>query len=99
MGYFTCESNGINVENNLKKNNGQCFDNNGQQKFSCNCVYPFAGERCEINICENVECLNGGQCIQDPNIKSVIAPMCDCPADFGGETCEIDLLNYINLGK
>ena len=37
-----------------EKNGGACFDGAipGTQKFTCNCAFPFAGESCEINLCD-----------------------------------------------
>jgi len=43
------------------KNGGTCFDNEGNDKFSCDCVIPFSGERCDMLVTydENL-CHNGG---------------------------------------
>ena len=69
-------------ETSVKKNGGQCFDGSpsGTEKFSCNCVPPYVGERCETNQCEGIECQNGGTCVEG---------QCDCPENSAGDRCQI----------
>ena len=45
------------------KNGGTCFDDEGTDKFSCNCVNYFDAERCErLDACDRNPCHNGGTC-------------------------------------
>ena len=50
-------------------NTQSCSDGNGTQKFKCTCNHGFEGERCEIDLCDDVTCENGfcdaGNCICD----------------------------------
>ena len=70
-----------------KKNGGACFDNGGIDKFTCNCAFPFAGESCEINQCDGVECFNGGTCVEDKS-NGKIESKCDCPDNTTGDRCQ-----------
>ena len=45
------------------KNEGTCFDNEGNEKFSCDCVIPFGGKRCnKLAACDGNLCHNDGTC-------------------------------------
>ena len=45
------------------KNEGTCFDDGGTDKFYCDCVISFDGERCErLAACDGNLCHNGGTC-------------------------------------
>ena len=45
------------------KNGGTCFDDEGSEKFSCDCDIFFDGERCErLTACDGNPCHNGGTC-------------------------------------
>ena len=59
------------------------------QKFSCTCILeePFRGERCEIDLCDSIDC-NGGTCVVDTETGADEAK-CNCPDNTGGETCDI----------
>ena len=72
-----------------KKNDGACFDGEvpGTKKFTCNCAFPFAGERCEINLCDGKECLNGGACVEDKS-DGATRSKCDCPDGTTGDRCQ-----------
>ena len=81
------------------KNNGTCFDRNGEIPFVCDCDPTRTGyydETCEeYDICNTIECINGGNCTIDDTDSNNIKPKCDCPKDeignelFYGETCNI----------
>ena len=70
-----------------KKNGGTCFDDEGRERFSCECVSPFAGETCEINLCDGIECKNGGTCVAEA-MDGIQTPSCNCPDNTEGEKCE-----------
>lgn len=53
--------------------NGSCY--NG----ICTCNGGYAGDRCEINLCKDVTCENGGMCVEGT---------CKCPAGYEGAHCE-----------
>ena len=45
------------------KNRGTCFDDEGNDKFSCDCAIPLSGERCDkLAACDDNLCHNGGTC-------------------------------------
>ena len=69
------------------KNGGRCFDNNGQQQFSCQCFENFIGSRCETNLCDYLKCENGGICIVDDNFQL----KCDCLYGFDGDHCQREI--------
>ena len=71
------------------KNGGRCFDNNGQQQFSCQCFETFIGSRCETDICEDFKCENGGICTIDESDPENLKPKCYCIDGFAGEICDI----------
>ena len=77
----------FNLTSSAKKNGGTCFDNGGTTKFSCTCDLPFVGERCEINLCESIDCKNNGTCVVNTETGAIV-PECDCPDNTVGETCE-----------
>ena len=67
-------------------NNGECINNN-DYNFTCNCSYPFYGNRCQfkINICQNIKCTNQGIC----KIINNTIPTCYCFPGYSGDNCEI----------
>lgn len=73
------------------KNGGSCFDGNGTQEVYCQCLNLFNGLRCEIDLCDDQECLNGGSCILDESSGSDFQVKCDCIQPFTGPQCEINL--------
>ena len=68
------------------QNGGTCFDNGGTQEFSCSCVGNFAGNECQIDLCDNIDCQNGGTCVIKV-FDGIRTTSCDCPPNFGGKTC------------
>ena len=70
-----------------KKNGGTCFDDDSRDRFSCECVSPFGGETCEINLCDGIQCKNGGICMIEA-IEGIRTPNCKCPDNTEGEKCE-----------
>lgn len=56
------------------KNNGKCFDNNGQ--LGCKCRVGFSGPVCAIDNCKGY-CFNGGECHLGHNSVS-----CSCPDGY-----------------
>lgn len=69
------------------KNDGRCFDNNGTQKFVCQCIGGFQGTTCEFDLCKETECKNGGECIASINDANVMKPTCNCLTGFIGSDC------------
>ncbi|KAE9550500.1 hypothetical protein FO519_006288 [Halicephalobus sp. NKZ332] len=64
------------------KNNGTCVLDIHSQP-NCFCSEGFAGERCEMDLCAQMDCKNGGFCqIQNGT------PVCRCPAGTLGARCE-----------
>ena len=58
-----------------------------KQSFLCLCVYGWRGAHCEslLNLCRNVQCLNGGVCR-----PSFLNYTCDCLGQsYFGRYCEI----------
>ena len=70
------------------KNGGTCFDDGGTQEFDCDCVGDWAGNECQTNLCDSIDCQNGGTCVIEI-IDGIRTPTCDCPPKFGGKTCQI----------
>ncbi len=69
-------------------NNGICINNNNYDyKFTCNCSYPFYGDRCQfkLNTCKNITCSNKGIC----KVVNNTIPMCKCFNGYSGHDCEI----------
>ena len=82
----------MNLKYNISdfKNGGTCFDNGGTDEFSCICVGSFVGNECQTNLCDSLDCKNGGTCeieIVDGQRK----PKCDCPPKTGGESCHFSI--------
>ena len=71
------------------KNGGTCFDNGGNDEFSCNCVDPYAGNECQTEICGSVceDCQNGGICLIEV-IGGIVTPRCDCSSNFEDGTLQ-----------
>ena len=63
-------------------NNGTCVLDT-QSQPSCLCTDGFAGEHCEIDLCAQTNCKNGGFC----QIENKV-PICRCPAGTLGALCE-----------
>ncbi|CAF5154552.1 unnamed protein product, partial [Rotaria magnacalcarata] len=65
-------------------NGGQCTAN-GVGGFTCMCISPFTGQRCEdrVDPCANQPCQNGGTC-QPTNGNSY---QCICPPGYSGFDC------------
>ena len=57
--------------------------------MSCQCFESFSGPRCETNLCDNVQCLNGGYCKVDETEGFELT--CDCKNGFIGDNCQIDI--------
>ena len=84
-----------------EKNDGLCFVGDGSQETFCQCFDAFIGSRCEINLCENKQCFNGGSCTLDQsNLEN--RTKCDCTDPFSGSLCETNLCDdkeCLNGGK
>ena len=44
------------------KNNGTCIEHKAFEEFSCECPQHYGGRRCEIELCKEMNCKNGGFC-------------------------------------
>uniref|UniRef100_A0A914YA49 EGF-like domain-containing protein n=1 Tax=Panagrolaimus superbus TaxID=310955 RepID=A0A914YA49_9BILA len=63
-------------------NNGTCVLDT-QAQPSCLCNDGYAGEHCEIDLCGQTNCQNGGFC----QIQNKV-PICQCPLGTLGANCE-----------
>ena len=65
-------------------NNGQCIGNS-YGGFSCSCIQPYTGQRCEdrIDPCANQPCRNGATCYPS-NTNSY---QCLCAPGYTGVDC------------
>ncbi|XP_055602052.1 protein crumbs isoform X2 [Uranotaenia lowii] len=73
-------------EKNPCLNNGTCRVLPGSNKFDCECLKGFIGDRCEINWddCQPNLCLNGGRCVDGVDTFT-----CDCKGTgYGGTLCQ-----------
>lgn len=69
-------------------NGGTCHyeaHDNGSLSETCVCPTKFSGSRCEI--CDAIECLNGGTCRNSGTLEKY---RCICPDRFKGLFCETD---------
>ena len=80
-----------------EKNEGICIDDDARDRASCECVSPFAGETCEINLCDGIECKNGGTCAVEV-IDEIRTPTCKCPDNTEGEQCNCQP-GYASVGN
>ena len=51
----------------------------GDSGRSCECRAGFAGDSCEVVLCDHIACLNGGSCV---------GGACSCPDGFTGLYCQ-----------
>ena len=67
-------------------NNGECINNN-DYNFTCNCSYPFYGNRCQFkqNLCKGITCSNKGVCYNNKT-----SYYCKCFKGYSGQICEIE---------
>ena len=75
------------------RNNATCVqsDKLDPTQFECTCVMGYRGKMCELNVlCENVTCLNSGQCIDG---------QCLCGNFFSGDFCEIKAEELVVLQR
>ena len=71
-----------------QKNGGSCFDNEGNDEFNCGCQFPYAGRRCEVDLCTLIDpCQNNGTCVED-NTSGVRGAKCNCPENYTGNSCQ-----------
>eukprot|EP00057_Strongylocentrotus_purpuratus_P031245 XP_784031.4 PREDICTED: protein eyes shut homolog [Strongylocentrotus purpuratus] len=72
---------------NVCRNNGTCLPVDGStQDFTCQCLTPFTGPRCEESIyCVNHQCLNDAVCLADSEAQDY---SCGCPLGWQGTFCE-----------
>ncbi|XP_062621823.1 MAM and LDL-receptor class A domain-containing protein 2-like [Saccostrea cucullata] len=72
------------------KNGGTCQESNSYTgtgtEFKCTCPERYTGEVCEIDVCFNNGCQNGGSCVADKN--NIRGYNCSCIKGFLGEKCE-----------
>ena len=71
---------------------GKCIAGN------CICDFGYAGETCNIKVCESYPCHNNGTCLVEL-IDDKSAPLCQCShenkiAKYHGENCEMPGSNF-----
>ncbi|CAF0916778.1 unnamed protein product [Brachionus calyciflorus] len=66
-------------------NNGICFPIENNLNYKCECKYPYYGENCqyEIDLCQNITCLNGICYVNESK-----SPFCKCFNYYKGERCQ-----------
>lgn len=69
-------------EDNPCLNNGTCVPGT-YPNFTCNCPPKYTGSTCETDLCNNVNCQNGGTCV----VVNGTA-ICECRDNFSGDRCE-----------
>ncbi|MFH4977723.1 hypothetical protein AB6A40_004432 [Gnathostoma spinigerum] len=58
----------------------------------CSCRDGFVGDKCEVDICSQLPCMNGGVCRATGSKTS-----CECPSGYSGVLCEqSDVVSHIN---
>ena len=65
----------------------KCLNDGNCTAGKCTCDTGYAGETCQVNLCDPNNCQNEGICVVDV-IDGISAPVCDCIGNFGGENCE-----------
>ena len=45
-------------------------------------------------LCEDVDCLNGGQCHVTVTTSGTISPTCDCMVPYTGVRCETGMVTF-----
>jgi hypothetical protein len=78
-----CDENMNECETNPCKH-GICIDK--VNNFECVCDDSYTGSLCEVALCENNYCSNGGMCLGD-----VTQHRCVCVAGFEGVSCETNI--------
>ena len=70
----------------------KCLDRNfcrysDRSRSTVECICPIVneGDKCEENLCEGLQCLNGGQCYLNDQTKKA---ECFCLYPFHGKECE-----------
>lgn len=73
---------------------GQCIrSSEGEQGAFCECPLKWHGKFCEIPVCPQDFCANGGVCREillhpgNDSIPSQKEPYCECPAGYFGDQC------------
>jgi hypothetical protein len=61
------------------RNGGKCA------RGLCFCPVTHIGDRCEVSVCDDVVCANGGTC------NATLGGVCSCVAGFFGRRCEQDV--------
>eukprot|EP00457_Paulinella_chromatophora_P003986 gb/GEZN01003996.1/.p1 GENE.gb/GEZN01003996.1/~~gb/GEZN01003996.1/.p1 ORF type:complete len:641 (-),score=35.81 gb/GEZN01003996.1/:33-1955(-) len=76
-------------ENNNCNGRGTCSPSIGK----CICKEGYRGDKCEIDDCAAVVCLNGGEC------RRAAGAFCWCPLGFTGVSCETSTCLTRNCGS
>ena len=87
----------LNIKISLK-NNGSCFYDD-ELKIVCQCADSFTGLRCEVNMCDSLSCLNGGNCFYNASNCGGFPLQCICPYRFDGPLCERDICSEISCAN
>ncbi|XP_063748914.1 hyaluronan-binding protein 2-like isoform X1 [Eleginops maclovinus] len=68
-------------------NNGGSCQRKSDTEFACYCLQPYIGKRCQKvrNVCENVRCGRGGNCVM--NVKNPPYYECKCRPPYTGADC------------
>ena len=79
---ISCEKKTESCLENLCQNGGNCIVG------ICNCPNGFTGEKCEIDVCQNVTCDAPKTCLDGE---------CICPTGFKGDNCEVKVVQSITV--
>ncbi|KAL3051501.1 hypothetical protein OYC64_001697 [Pagothenia borchgrevinki] len=68
-------------------NNAGSCQSKSDTEFTCYCLEPYIGKRCQKvrNVCENVRCGRGGNCVM--NVKNPPYYECKCRPPYYGTNC------------
>ncbi|XP_071493021.1 uncharacterized protein [Diadema antillarum] len=85
LGIADCDGTGCGYS--VCKNGGTCSPVEGSsQDFTCQCLNPYTGTRCEDSVyCVDHRCENGALCLPDEDAANY---SCGCPLGFQGVFCE-----------
>ena len=81
-------------------NGGSCSQTEQPGSYVCTCTDEYKGQNCEnlkVRTCNEVPCVNGGTCIDEPDSTSSERYRCDCPQGYEGFNCDTQINFCIKL--